>query len=398
MSLFPVGPIQAASDGAVQLQPLGFSDLPGFAEDDHLASFEVFLRSCTAIQKDRPPLRLGLKPSGRMKEICSSAINQVISDKAAARRFFEGNFQPFLIRQSSGALNDGKGEPPTGFLTGYYEPIVEGSLVETPEFKAPLLARPKDLISLQPGQRKPGLDPILSAAKLLADGSYAPYPDRGAIEQGALGDLTKPIIWLRDRVEVFLIQVQGSARARLPDGRLLRVAYAGRNGQPYTSIGRILVEQGEIALEEMGLARLKSWIRAHGQSDGEAGAALMLRNKSYIFFAIEEGLAPDQGPIGGAGIPLSPFRSIAVDRTIWSYGLPFWISADLPWQGASPSPFRHLLVAQDTGSAIIGPARVDIFFGSGETAGERAGSIRHHGDVVVFLPRGEARDDGLEQR
>lgn len=220
----------------------------------------------------------------------------------------------------------------------------------------------------------------------------APYPDRAAIEAGAIERRTAAIVWLRDRVEVFLAQVQGSARVRLADGSLLRLAYAGRNGRAYTSIGRILIDSGEIAEADMSLATLKQWIRAHGQKPGDAGALLMHHNKSYVFFSLHEEYEPTRGPIGGQGISLTALRSIAVDRAIWSYGLPFWIAADLPWRGSSPSPFRRLMIAQDTGSAITGPARADIFFGSGDDAGARAGDIRHAGDVVVLLPAEEAPD------
>jgi membrane-bound lytic murein transglycosylase A len=254
-----------------------------------------------------------------------------------------------------------------GFLTGYYEPIVEGSLTASRDFTAPVLARPDNLESL------------------------SPYPSRAAIEVGAIEGFTAPVVWLRDRVEVFLVQVQGSARVRLADGRVLQLVYAGRNGQPYTSIGRILIESGEIAETDMSLATLKHWIRAHGQNQYDAGLELMQRNKSYVFFTLQEHSDPAVGPTGGQGAGLTALRSIAIDRAIWPYGLPFWIAADLPWQSSSVSPFRHLMIAQDTGSAIVGPARVDIFFGSGDDAGARAGDIRHAGDVVVLLPAGEDR-------
>jgi membrane-bound lytic murein transglycosylase A len=222
--------------------------------------------------------------------------------------------------------------------------------------------------------------------------AVAPYPDRAAIEAGAIERHSAAIVWLRDQVEVFLAQVQGSARVRLADGGLLRLAYAGRNGHPYTSIGRILIDTGEIAEADLSLATLKQWVRARGQNPGDAGAALMHRNKSYVFFSLRQECEPANGPIGGQGISLTALRSVAVDRAIWTYGLPFWIDADLPWRGSCPSPFRRLMIAQDTGSAITGPARADIFFGSGDDAGARAGDIRHAGDVVVLLPAEEAPD------
>ena len=183
--------------------------------------------------------------------------------------------------------------------------------------------------------------------------------------------------------------MQGSARLRLADGRKARLVYDGRNGQPYTSIGRLLIEAGEIPEHEMSLARLKAWLRANGLKPGDKGRAIMQRNASYVFFRLVEDVDPALGPIGGAGIALTPLRSIAVDRTLWSYGLPFWIDAALPWESDDLSPFRRLMIAHDTGSAIVGPARADIFFGAGEAAGARAGAIRHRGAFAVLAPLGD---------
>ena len=343
------------------LSRLSFADLADFGQDDHLEPFQVFARSCAAIAASAPPPRKGVAASAALKTIAHAALHQDMLEPAQARRFFERHFRPCRVSACAGVRN-------AGFLTGYYEPIVEGSSLRTPEFTAPLLRRPDNL------------------------NSRAPYSDRAAIEAGAIERHTAPIVWLRDRAEVFLAQVQGSARVRLEDGSLLRLAYAGRNGHPYTSIGRILIETGEVAEADMSLATLKQWIRAHGQYPGDAGALLMHRNKSYVFFSLQEECEPAGGPIGGQGISLTALRSIAVDRAIWTYGLPFWIATDLPWRGSSPSPFRRLMIAQDTGSAITGPARADIFFGGGDDAGARAGDIRHAGDVVVLLPAEEAPD------
>jgi len=299
----------------------------------------------------------------------------------AARAFFSENFRPFRV------IAPDRAQAPFGFLTGYFEPLVRGALTQNAEFTAPLLARPDDLVTLAEGETVLGVEPAVRAARRLPQGGYAPYPERAAIEAGAIAAHTQPIVWLRDLLEVFLVQVQGSARIVLPDGTRRRAIYAGRNGQPYSSLGRILIEMGEVPAQDMGIARLKQWIYAHGVRPGEAGAALMSRNKSYVFFALEPEAAGSDGPIGGAGIALSPLRSIAIDRSLWCYGLPFWIAADLPWTGPEPTPFRRLLIAQDTGSAILGPARADLFFGTGDEAGARAGEIRHRCDFVVLLPR-----------
>ena len=364
----------------MSLIELTFADLKGFAEDDLAEAFAVFKRSCAFIVEGRPGLREAVAPSAALKAIGRLALTQSLRDRTQARRFFETHFRPWRVAEG---LSNGKD---SAFLTGYYEPIVDGSLAPSADFTAPILARPDDLVALPGGARAQGLDPNLAAARRLPGESPAPYPERAAIEAGALKGHAMPIVWLRDPVEVFLIQVQGSARVRLADGRLLRLVYAGRNGHPYTSVGRILIETGEIAAADMSLAALKQWIRAHGQAPGQAGAALMRRNKSYIFFAVNENLAPAAGPIGGGGLSLTPLRSIAIDRRIYAYGSPVWIEANLPWRSAMSSPFRRLMIAQDTGSAIVGPARADIFFGSGDDAGARAGDVRHAGDFIVFLP------------
>jgi membrane-bound lytic murein transglycosylase A len=167
---------------------------------------------------------------------------------------------------------------------------------------------------------------------------------------------------------------------------MLRLSYAGRNGWPYTSIGRILVEEAHIPAAEMSLARLKDWIRENGQEIGQPGRALMQRNRSYVFFQAEETAGGTYGPRGAQGVSLSPWRSIAVDRAIWPYGLPFWLDAELPWHEPRPTPFRRLMIAQDTGSAIVGPKRADIYVGSGDEAGRIAGGFRHHGEMIVLLP------------
>ncbi len=189
-----------------------------------------------------------------------------------------------------------------GFLTGYYEPTVAGSLTSSPRFQEPILARPPDLVSFAPGEGPPGFDPALAGALRLADGTLAPYPDRAAIEDAP----REPIVWLEDAVEVFLIQVQGSARVMLPDGRAMRLVYDGRNGQPYTSIGRKLIEAGEIAEAEMSLARLKAWVRAYGLRPGQQGRELMRLNRSYIFFRLEEVRDASEGPTGGAESAADP--------------------------------------------------------------------------------------------
>ncbi len=347
-------------DPPFRLAETDFDSLVGFGEDDLVASWRVLQRSARAIACGLTPLRAAVEPEAWISGVRRLAALAEPADRAAAQTLFRCHFTPYRIESADPATR--------GFLTGYYEPAVPGSLARTPAFIAPVLARPEAYARLGPGV------------------AAEPYPERAAIEAAAERGEGRPVAWLSDWVEVFLVQVQGSARVVLPDGSALRLVYDGRNGQPYTSIGRILVKEGAIPLEAMSLERLKGWIRANGQEPGAAGRVLMQRNRSYIFFRSAPATT-GEGPIGGQGLPLEALRSIAVDRTIWPYGLPFWIEADLPWRSATPSAFRRLMVAQDTGSAILGPARADIFFGSGETAGTGAGGIRHAADFTVLLPR-----------
>lgn len=353
-----------------------FVDLPTFAIDNHLAAFAVFMESARALLDGVASTRPALSATSVFLQLCERAARlPEPATQAGAKKFFETNFVPFRIHPNRGS----------GFLTGYYEPEVAGALVPSADFSAPLLARPIDLATFAQGATPTGLDPGFSAGRLSDQGQWHPYPDRAAIEDGKVSPPLRPVVWLRDAVEVFLVHVQGSARVRLPDGQIIRLGYAGRNGHPYTSIGRILIDQGHIAPQDMSLARLKAWLRAAGQD----GRGLMQQNRSYIFFKIEAGLDRAQGPIGAAGVPLTALRSIAIDRTLWHYGLPFWLDAEIPWQNQQSTKISRLMIAQDTGSAIVGPARADIFFGGGDAAGALAGNIRHNAQVHVLLPANE---------
>ncbi len=275
------------------------------------------------------------------------------------------------------------------FFTGYYEPAVDGSLSRTPDFGTPLYPLPADIIRVPPSKPEPGLDPSLTAARRLPDGRLAAMPDRAAIEAGAL--TVRPLVYLRDPVEAYVVQVQGSARIKLPDGSLRRLVFAGRNGYPYTSIGKVLVERLHVPPSEMGMAQLEAWIRGNGQGPAQAGGQLMHENRSYIFFRFDDALPETAGPVGGAGVSLAPLASLAIDRAQWPYGLPFYVDAALPEGDAGAAPFRRLMVGQDTGSAIVGPARGDIFFGTGDEAARRAGGIRDHGAFYVLWPRDRSR-------
>jgi membrane-bound lytic murein transglycosylase A len=354
-----------------RLESLDFESLAGWSDDDHHAAFRAFERSARAITGGQTSPRTA---QAAAPELIASARAALCGDPAAdARRFFETWFRPFRVVP----------EKERGFLTGYYEPCVPASKMETEEFCWPILARPADLVTFGLDPAPAGFPKDISGARRLSDGSFVPYDDRAQIE----AERRDPIVWVRDPVEAFLIQVQGSAQVEFPDRSRARLAYDGRNGLPYTSIGKILIEAGEIAESDMSLASLKASLRR----DSGCGLEVMRRNRSFIFFQLVEDFDPDLGQIAGAGVPLTPLRSIAVDRTMWAYGLPFWIDAELPWVDETPRPFRRLMIAQDTGSAIVGAARADLFFGSGDAAGARAGAIRHAAEFVVLLPRGDEK-------
>lgn len=369
------GPMTAAGaerHGPVgaMLKPLPFAAIPGWAQDDHAAAFSAFLVSCGPVIEGRAETRRAKPADDALAAVCRAAVAR--SGEADARAFFETRFAPFEVVPESGR----------GFLTGYYEPEVAGSRTPTADFAWPIRARPPDLVTRTPDEPLGGLDPSLAAGRRAPTG-LVEMPDRAAIEAGALGADAPPLLYVRDEVEAFFIHVQGSARVRLTDGSVVRLAYAGRNGHAYTAIGRLLVTGFGLTPEEVTLEKLKAWLRAHPQE----GRALMRRNRSFIFFRVADELRADEGPIGGAGLPLAPGRSLAVDRNLWSYGLPLFVAADVPEEVAPSGRIARLTVAQDTGSAILGPARGDLFFGAGEEMGRRAGALRHAARFIVLLPR-----------
>jgi membrane-bound lytic murein transglycosylase A len=352
-----------------RLESMDFESLAGWIDDDHQAAFCAFKRSARAIVADHTTPRPAQVAEPELIANARAALCGVAS--GGGRRFFETRFQPFRVVPENGH----------GFLTGYYEPCVPASRTETEAFRWPILARPTDLVTFGVDPAPLGFPKDITGARRLSDGTLVPYADRAQIE----AERRDPVVWVRDAVEAFLMQVQGSAQVEFPDRSRARLAYDGRNGLAYTSIGKILIETGEIAESDMSLASLKAWLRR----DSAQGLDVMRRNRSFVFFRLVEDFDSALGPVAGAGVPLAPLRSIAVDRTVWAYGLPFWIDAELPWVDETPQPFRRLMIAQDTGSAIVGSARADLFFGSGDKAGARAGAVRHPAEFVVLLPRGD---------
>jgi membrane-bound lytic murein transglycosylase A len=285
-----------------------------------------------------------------------------------ARRFFEARFVAREAIPDSGS----------GFFTGFYEPVVAGSRKRSARFSAPLYAVPDDLVEFDPSQPPDGIDPMLRFARRIG-GGYAPYPDRAAIDGGFLAGRGLEIAYVADAVDAFFIQVQGAARLRLDDGTSIRVTYAGKTGHPYTAIGRVLLDMGAIEKGAITMQAIRAWLAAHPAET----PAVLQKNRSFVFFRETEVGDETQGPIAAAKVPLTSGRSLAVDRLMHSFHMPVFVATRLP----DGTDFRRLMVAQDTGSAIVGPARGDIFFGSGEAAGAIAGAMQAPGRFVMLAPR-----------
>jgi membrane-bound lytic murein transglycosylase A len=374
----------AASQGAepepikfpdTQYEPVDWTDIDGWANDDHATAFAAFLESCRALNASRPPVPDTATITDALKAVCARGFAAVPLEEDGARKFFEDNFRPLRISR----LGDSD-----GFLTGYYEPIVQGSRVPTGEFTAPLYRRPPNLVAS--GRRKLGdffPSKGVKVGRRVGRRKIVPYYDRGQIEDGALDGWHLEICYLRSEIDVLFAQIQGSARIRLEDGSVLRVNYDSHNGWPYTPVGRVLAERKLVPRDEISMQRIRDWMQARPDEAKD----IRRQNKSYVFFRITDLAAADEA-VGGEGVPLVPGRSIAVDRSLHAYGTPFFISADLPIANdKAGTQFRRLVFAQDTGSAIVGPARADIFFGAGAEAARIAGRIRHPGQFVMLMPR-----------
>jgi membrane-bound lytic murein transglycosylase A len=360
-----------------RLVPGSFDAIRGWIDDDHALAFAAFLSACPALLAGAPPASDRPPADPALLTICAKALRLGHRKLAAtqARLFFERFFLPHTVEHASSH----------GLLTGYYEPIVEGSRTPGGRYRVPLYRRPPDLVNVVVESERARPDIAYTHMRQTAAG-LSPYPTRSEIESGTLAGHDLELIWLADPVDAFFAQVQGSLRVRLPDGAQIGLTYDGKNGQPYTSIGRILVERGEIPLAEMSLERLGGWLRA----DEARGRELMQHNASYVFFRETDGASA----IGALGAPLVPGRSLAVDTAHVALGLPVFVDAPTLRHWGRRGPFRRLMMAHDVGSAIRGPERGDIYFGAGPLAGARAGITKHPGNFHVLLPRAAATGRG----
>ena len=367
----PTAP-EAGVPPVLTLTPARFSELPGWSADDQAQALPALRRSCERLLTLDAARAVG--PDGvagtvaDWRPVCTAAAQLPPGDAPAARRFFETGFQPWRAADR---------DDPQGLFTGYYEPLLSGSRTRSGRFTVPLLRRPPDLVEVDLGQFRPALRGQRIAGRLDA-GRLRPYASRAEIEGGALTARGLEMLWVDDAVDAFFLHIQGSGRVRLADGTILRVGYEAQNGHAYVPIGRVLAERGEIPRDAVSMPSIRAWLAAHPAQARQ----LMNENPSYVFFRELKG----EGPIGAQGVPLTPGRSLAVDPGFVPYGVPVWLDAEDPL--SSSARVRRLMVAQDTGGAIRGPVRGDVFWGFGAEAAERAGRMKSRGGYWLLLPKG----------
>ncbi len=351
------------------LKPVFFADLPGWTGDRHAEALSALLRSCTKPIRYPTQAKGGTERFGRAEDwrsVCREAAGIPVGDDAAARTFFERRFRPFQALGEDGEA---------GLITGYYEPELAGARRRSDAYQVPLYTRPGDLVTVNLSEFGSGLGDERLAGRV-ENGRLRPYHSRARIVDGALAGEGTEIVWVADPIAAFFLQIQGSGRIRLPDGEIVRLGYAATNGRPYTAIGRVLVAEGALAREEVSLQSIRAWLHANPDQQRR----VMDRNESYVFFRE----VPGEGPIGTHGVPLTPGRSLAVDFRLMPLGVPLWIDTVDPLDIGRP--LRRLVVAQDTGGAIRGAVRGDLFWGAGQEAEERAGRMRSPGRYYVLLP------------
>ena len=358
--------VPAHAQAEAKTRPISFKELPGWAEDDLQGFGPAFATNCSVMQ---------LRASAWAR-ICKEVGRINSNDTQALRQLIESRFTPHELSDHKGARS--------GLITGYYEPLLRGSRTRGGPYQIPLYQTPKDLINVDLSAIYPEIKSLRLRGRLEGN-RVVPYPTRAEIEsKGLLAG--QELLWVDDPVEAFFLQVQGSGRVQLPSGETVRVGYAEQNGYPYRSIGRYLIDQGELKPNDASMQSIKAWVAANPRRRDE----VLHQNPSIVFFKEIAALPAAQGPIGSMGLPLTAGRSLAVDPRYVTAGSLIFMSTRVPKTGAAPKdpgvPFQRLMIAQDTGSAVQGAHRSDIFFGTGNEAGEVAGRMRAEGRMFVLLP------------
>jgi membrane-bound lytic murein transglycosylase A len=358
---------------SLELHRVGWEQVAGWDADRPAEALPALLTECARLAMMPADTALGgagqaaadAGRAGLYQSACRAAKLVPYRNDAATRRFFETWFLPWRV-------TDGGDEQAS--FTGYFEPQFDGALARSAQYPVPVYGRPSDLVTERAAGGAGG-----SVTGRVVNGAVVPYYSRAQIDRGVLAGRGLEILWLRSPVDLFFLQLQGSGRVRLPSGQTVRLGYAGRNGQPYVPLGRLLVERNQLAPDAVSMQSIRAWLSAHPAD----ATALMEQNPNYVFFRVLDSVAPQEGPPGALGVDLTALRSAAVDRAFLPLGVPLFVDTTLP----SGAPFRRLMLAQDLGTDIKGPTRADLFFGWGAEAAELAGALHAGGTMTVLLPR-----------
>jgi membrane-bound lytic murein transglycosylase A len=359
------------------LDRIAFADLPGWADDAVADAIPAFLRSCRKLARLGDDEQVGRTATGGLardwRRPCERAAGIAAGDHAAARAFFEAEFVPFLASNNGDAI---------GRFTGYYEPLLRGSRRRRGKYRVPLHRRPPDLVTVELSKFLDDARGRRLAGRVVKN-KLQPYDTRAEIVGGSLRGKKLELVWLDDPVDAFFVQVQGSGRVRLESGEEIRVGYAATNGHRYTAIGRVLIAEGHLTRETVSMQSIRAYLEAHPERADE----VMNQNLSYVFFDFVAG----DGPIGSQGVALTAERSMAIDRNFIPQSAPLWLDTVAPVAGADgEQPLRRLVIAQDTGGAILGPVRGDVYWGGDDTAADVAGRMKSVGRYFLLLPTAAA--------
>lgn len=364
-----VGPVEKIVPEP-NLKPASYTDLPGWGDDNFKTLIPAFTKSCERILKADPAKSFGtLKEAGTYgdwRPACYEFIALDTDDFERVQSFFETRFTPYQI------LSDNE---ETGLFTGYYEASLKGSRVRGGPYQTPLYQRPEDLVMVQLGDFREDLKGRRIAGRVV-DGNLKPYEARPQIVNGNWPHNDKVLVWVDNPVDAFFVQIQGSGVVELAEGGTMRIGYAGQNGHVYYAVGRELIKRGALTKENVSMQSIRQWLESSPAQADE----IMNTNASYVFFKQIDGA----GPVGGEGVVLTAGRSLAVDHSLLSYGLPLWADIEAPVPGAGK--LQRLLIAQDTGGAIRGPVRGDVFWGYGDMAETLAGPMKSQGRYWALLP------------
>ncbi len=362
-SLLLLSALLALTAGCTKSPGIGeavdFSDLPGWENDQHAQAIVALRKNCK---------RLAKKPD--WENICTAVGQLQQSDDQQARQFFETHFTPHTLRGEKGKKQ--------GMITGYYEPLLQGSMQPDDRYQYPLYRVPDDMLIIELADIFPALKGKRVRGRVVGN-KVVPYYDRAEINGSKAPLQGQELLWVDDRDQLFFLQIQGSGRIQLPDGKVIGAGYANQNGRAYHAIGKTLINEGEIKREDVSLSSIMQWLK----DNPERAEALLNKNPSYVFFTLRDKV--EEGPTGSLNVPLTAERSLAIDPKFVKLGAPIWLDTTYP--GSEGRTLQKLVIAQDTGGAIKGQLRADLFWGTGDRAEQMAGNMKQQGEMYILLPK-----------